>query len=103
MSAALLPCRRCARHVRRGEAECPFCGSPIASMPPRSFAVPMIVAAAGAALTLAGCDGAIVSSAQADEGDEPVRMTPQYGAPSYDPEPPPPQQGPQPPPPVDAG
>lgn len=63
----------------------------------------MVIVAAGAALTLAGCDGSIVGTAHADMEDEPVRQTPQYGAPGYDPEPPPPppQQGPVPR--VDAG
>ena len=47
------------------------------------------LAVAVAALALAGCDMQVVSSAHAQEDDEPIRLTPQYGAPDYDPGPPP--------------
>jgi hypothetical protein len=96
MSLALHPCRHCARHVRADERACPFCGSEVRRALPRTSLGLVIVA--GAALTLAGCDGGLVATAHADIEDEPVRQTPQYGAPSYDPEPPPPppQQGPRP-------
>ena len=79
----LRPCSHCHRHVRVPARACPFCRTAIA------------LVAAGTALALGGCDVVGVVNAQ-DESDEPVRMTPQYGAPGYDPGPIPPQPPPSP-------
>jgi hypothetical protein len=92
MKSALRPCERCHRHVRLGVAACPFCDSALV----RGLGV---VAIAGASLAMSGCE--LTASAQElDDPEEAVRMTPQYGAPSYDPGPPP---TPQPPDNRDAG
>ncbi len=88
MKNTLRPCERCHRHVRLGSSACPFCDSVLV----RGLG---IVAIAGASLAMSGCE--VTASAQdLDDPEEAVRMTPQYGAPSYDPGPPP---TPQPPPP----
>lgn len=83
--AKLGPCAGCGRHVRAIEGACPFCGTTRRS---RTLAV---IATAGVALALSGCDvhGTALAQDDDDSADEPVRMTPQYGAPSYDPGPPP--------------
>ncbi|MBN8615034.1 MAG: hypothetical protein J0L92_30840 [Deltaproteobacteria bacterium] len=78
--SALRPCPSCRRHIRH-ELLCPFCAA--------SFGKGVLGAAAltAATLTLVSYD-ATPTRAQIED-DEPVRLTPQYGAPS-DPTPPPP-------------
>lgn len=88
--SALRPCPSCARHVR-GESSCPFCA---ASFDVRSFGIGAVGAGAiGTAVLAAATIGlaaydATPTGAQIED-EEPVRLTPQYGAPS-DPTPPPP-------------
>ena len=91
MRVSLRPCERCQRHIRESERTCPFCAA-------RALPRLAVGVMAAAALTIGGCDVASSASAQVDfdEPEEAVRQTPQYGAPSYDPGPPP---IPQPPPP----
>ncbi len=87
MSAALHPCEHCARHIRVSEIACHFCAAPVRrTLGPHSARGAILVV--GAALALAGCDVSLVSTAHAED-DEPIRLTPQYGAPDYVPEPPP--------------
>jgi hypothetical protein len=73
---SLLPCPSCARHVRRSESACPFCGNALALEPEAALSVvPRLGRAAlftfGAALATSACTGT----------GAPV---PLYGAPSID-------------------
>jgi hypothetical protein len=78
MGATLLPCPDCARHIRRIEAACPFCGAPV----PVGFgesarlvvAEPVLSRAAilfATATTVAGCGGITATQAQDASGDVP--------------------------------
>lgn len=51
MNRRLIPCPRCARHVRSAAAECPFCQHALASPATASLAAPLLTGA----LLLAGC------------------------------------------------
>ncbi len=65
MSARLAPCPGCARHVKVGDAACPFCGAaaPVSAPAPRAVAkgatraAIAALAVAAAAASVAACDG----------------------------------------------
>jgi hypothetical protein len=69
--------------VRASELACPFCA---ASTVVGGLVLGAVIAST--AMALSGCH-AVASAQTSDEHEDPVRMTPQYGAPSYDPPPPP--------------
>lgn len=79
----LLPCSSCDRHVRLGEASCPFCGAPV---PTEAPAPRVPLARLGRAATLAfatsvaaaGCGD--THSPQPDAGS----IVPAYGVPPID-------------------
>ncbi|HEX7671432.1 MAG TPA: hypothetical protein VF395_17685, partial [Polyangiaceae bacterium] len=75
---SLVPCPECNRHVRRNEAECPFCGAsvlvaiaatPERAMPTARLSRSALVAFAAVSVGAAGCGGSEVA-------------TPVYGAPA---------------------
>lgn len=96
--SALRPCPSCRRHVR-SESSCPFCATTSSASPfdTSAFAKGAIGATVltAAALSLVSYDAAPTQAQLEDE--QPVRLTPQYGAPSDWPPPPPPRED------VDAG
>jgi len=94
MSVRLRPCEECRRHVRAVERACPFCGAAMPIAAPTARPLLGLVIGAGAAIAISGCDVTSVASAQQDEDEEPIRLTPQYGAPDYYPPPPPTTQSP---------
>jgi hypothetical protein len=77
MSVQFWPCPGCSRHVKRGDATCPFCGASASaeSSPTRTLAGRL----SRAALFAAGAAGAAVAttncSAQSDYGGPPVIHT----------------------------
>jgi hypothetical protein len=83
MTHALVPCSRCARHVRAREGSCPFCGATIdAALAAKATAaaerrVPRMgraaVVAFGASVALAACGGS-ASGSTADQ-DTPDHVT----------------------------
>jgi hypothetical protein len=91
--SALRPCPSCRRHVR-GESICPFCATSFSAGALGAGALGSAVLAA-ATLSLAVYDATPTQAQLEDES--PVRLTPQYGAPSDPPPPPPPRED------VDAG
>lgn len=75
---SLVPCPECNRHVRRNEAECPFCGAsvlaaiaaiPERAMPTARLSRSALAAFAAVSVGAAGCGGSEVG-------------TPAYGAPA---------------------
>src|SRR5688572_12350756 len=82
----LAPCGGCARHVRIGETECPFCGASTAALiaPPMGRAGTRIALAFGAALLGAcGSSSTTAPSPEPDTSDD-VQIEP---APAADPAP----------------
>jgi hypothetical protein len=79
--ASLVPCPQCQRHVRRGEAQCPFCGAACALAPPSRDAALLREAkrasliALGLALAGQACGGKTDEDKKRDD----VGLVPPYG------------------------
>lgn len=101
MKTPLRPCVRCDRHVRGDELSCPFCGAACvpSGLGASNGSARGALLVAGAVLALGAQDLAapVCVLAQDDDPEEAIRLTPQYGAPDYQPDPPPPPPPPPPP------
>src|SRR5678815_4197223 len=106
MSAHLVPCPACARHVRASSTACPFCDAALddafRTTPPRVIPQRRLARAAtyalGAALAFSACGPSSSSGGGAGGGGGGGGIVMPYGAPpDPHPEPPPPPepQGPQ--------
>lgn len=64
---ALIPCPHCDRHVKEGEARCPFCDGKLGSRGGGGLTAAAVIA--GAALIAPGCSGDKKEVAGPDRGD----------------------------------
>lgn len=76
MKRRLIACARCGRHVKAGEAACPFCGGEAPVAQPQRRVVGRL---SRAAMHAAGAAGAVVALADCSSGSSP-RAVAFYGA-----------------------
>lgn len=113
--SALLPCPGCARHVRAGEARCPFCDASVGDVAPplvrrvaSSSLTRALIFSGAAAVALAACEEQPVAQPYGappdpDSGGETQPPPEQQTPPPSDPQQPPPDDSAQPTSPDDPG